>query len=197
MSITGVNTGQIQALSTANASTSDSADDSNSLFGTLVDTLNPLQHIPIISSLYRSYSGDDENAFSHVVGNTIYGGPISGIAAVLSEVYNAISGSDKPDATKTALADSTTKTAKAEEPKFTHKLMASTQDWLSGTDTSAKSAVTTKTTPPEQTASTADNAAAEEEKTADAATKTALKVYATTKDWLNPTVSTHSTSIAA
>ncbi len=43
-------------------------------FGDLIDMINPLQHIPVVSSLYRSLTGDEASAGSRLAGGAIFGG---------------------------------------------------------------------------------------------------------------------------
>ena len=57
-------------------------------FGDILDIINPLQHIPVISHLYRSITGDTIRPSSQLVGGTIFGGPVglaSGLVNVIAE----------------------------------------------------------------------------------------------------------------
>lgn len=51
-------------------------------FADLIDIINPLQHIPVINTIYRAITGDHEGAMADVIGGTIYGGPIGTAAAI-------------------------------------------------------------------------------------------------------------------
>jgi hypothetical protein len=51
-------------------------------FGDFIDVINPLQHIPIISSMYRKVSGDEIADAPKFVGAALYGGPLGLIAAL-------------------------------------------------------------------------------------------------------------------
>ncbi|MEW6089714.1 MAG: hypothetical protein AB1647_02150 [Pseudomonadota bacterium] len=91
-------------------------------FDDLVDTLNPLQHIPVVSEIYRHVTGDRISPPARVAGGTLYGGPIGGVAAVMSL---AISGNEDMGAGDALLASllgtgnnaaPETLTAKAEKP---------------------------------------------------------------------------------
>ncbi len=53
-------------------------------FNDLVDTLNPLQHIPVISEIYRSLTGDTISPQARVAGGTLYGGPLGLVASIVS-----------------------------------------------------------------------------------------------------------------
>lgn len=54
-------------------------------FSDLLDLINPLQHIPIVGSVYREVTGDDRGAVSAVLGGVLLGGPI-GLAAAIFEL---------------------------------------------------------------------------------------------------------------
>ncbi|OIR08079.1 hypothetical protein GALL_99450 [mine drainage metagenome] len=100
-------------------------------FSDILDAINPLQHIPIISTLYRHLTGDTEGAASTLAGGTAYGsllgmasnavlGGIIGLGVGLVDVvvrdatgedigehiYNTLFGSDG-DGAKTAQSGNT------------------------------------------------------------------------------------------
>lgn len=54
-------------------------------FGDLIDIVNPLQHIPLVSNLYRAITGDKIRPSSDIIGGAIYGG-IAGAASGLANV---------------------------------------------------------------------------------------------------------------
>ncbi len=45
-------------------------------FHTLIDMINPLQHIPLISLAYRHYTGKTIAPVAEVAGGALYGGPV-------------------------------------------------------------------------------------------------------------------------
>lgn len=57
-------------------------------FSDFLDMINPLQHIPLVSSIYRAATGETINPVSRIAGDILYGGAIgvglasAGIAAV-------------------------------------------------------------------------------------------------------------------
>ena len=61
-------------------------------FGDLLDTINPLQHIPVVSEAYRHLTGDGIGPEARVAGGLLYGGPVGAIASVFSL---AISGNEE------------------------------------------------------------------------------------------------------
>ncbi|MEZ0260116.1 MAG: hypothetical protein ACAH80_03860 [Alphaproteobacteria bacterium] len=87
----------------------------------LLDIINPLQHIPVISTIYRKITGDEISPMARVAGDALYGGPIGaavGLADVVVEkktgkdigqnVMAMVSGDHKPKhAAKTEVAAAT------------------------------------------------------------------------------------------
>ncbi|MDP2124178.1 MAG: hypothetical protein Q8J92_07335 [Parvibaculum sp.] len=53
-------------------------------FNDLIDTLNPLQHIPVVSEIYRGLTGDAISPQARVAGGALYGGPIGLVVSVAS-----------------------------------------------------------------------------------------------------------------
>ena len=55
-------------------------------FDDVLDMINPLQHIPVLSAVYRAITGDKINPVSRIAGDTLYAGPLglasAGLAAV-------------------------------------------------------------------------------------------------------------------
>lgn len=56
-----------------------------SFLGAILDIINPLQHIPVISTIYRNITGDEISPVARVAGDALYGGPI-GAAVGLANV---------------------------------------------------------------------------------------------------------------
>lgn len=54
-------------------------------FGDFLDMINPLQHIPIVNTLYRAITGDTIRAEAKLVGGGLFGGPI-GLALSAADV---------------------------------------------------------------------------------------------------------------
>lgn len=54
-------------------------------FSDLIDMVNPLQHIPVVSHIYRSLTGDDIKPIGKIIGGAVYGGP-AGVASGLANV---------------------------------------------------------------------------------------------------------------
>ena len=63
-------------------------------FGDLIDIVNPLQHLPIVGSVYRKVTGDDISAPSRIIGGSIFGGPAGLVMALVNALTEEISGRD-------------------------------------------------------------------------------------------------------
>ena len=71
------------------------ADDFN--FDALIDTINPLQHIPVVSTLYRKITGDEMGAPASIAGGALYGGVFGFFSALGNEFLKAVTGEDIGD----------------------------------------------------------------------------------------------------
>lgn len=66
-------------------------------FGDILDVINPLQHLPIIGTLYRNLTGDTLNPAARVMGGFLYGGVVGGLVSVTNAVIEQSSGKDVGD----------------------------------------------------------------------------------------------------
>ena len=72
-------------------------------FGDLLDIINPLQHIPVIGSIYRSVTGDEISGPARIMGGMLYGGPIGLVAALVGTIAEQEAGQDLGEATLAAM----------------------------------------------------------------------------------------------
>jgi hypothetical protein len=63
-------------------------------FSDLLDVVNPLQHLPVVSAVYRVGTDDDIGTIPRLLGGLLFGGPIGLIAAAVNVAIHAISGRD-------------------------------------------------------------------------------------------------------
>lgn len=63
-------------------------------FDDFLDIINPLQHIPVISSLYRELTGDEINPGSRIIGGGVFGGAIGLATSVVNTAIEAGTGKD-------------------------------------------------------------------------------------------------------
>lgn len=93
-------------------------------FGDLLDIVNPLQHIPVVSTVYRHLTGDKIATPEKIAGDTLYGGVTGFLCsvgdAIFTEatgkslgdtVYAAVFGEDEPATTGYAATDTVPETA--------------------------------------------------------------------------------------
>lgn len=105
------------------------ASDSQLGFLDFLDVINPLQHLPIVSTIYRSLTGDTISDAARMAGGALYGGPLGVIGALANVVVEAETGTDiggnamawldggsETGAIGTAVADSGRLPATAAEP---------------------------------------------------------------------------------
>lgn len=59
-----------------------------------IDIINPLQHIPVISAIYRHITGDEISPMARIAGDALYGGPIGGAVAMADIAYQKVTGHD-------------------------------------------------------------------------------------------------------
>src|SRR4029078_10967359 len=72
-----------------------------SFFHHLWDVVNPLQHLPVIGTLYRAITGEKLDAVEKIAGDTLYGGLWGAIASVADVAFEGLTGKSFED---TALA---------------------------------------------------------------------------------------------
>ena len=63
-------------------------------FFDFLDILNPLQHIPVVSTFYRELTGDELHPASRIVGGTLYGAIPGAVSAILNTVTEGLTGKD-------------------------------------------------------------------------------------------------------
>jgi hypothetical protein len=76
------------------AGTAKHAADDDFTFDDLISIVNPLQHIPVVSTIYRSLTGETIKPFERILGDTLYGGVWGGVSAVANVVYQDVTGKD-------------------------------------------------------------------------------------------------------
>lgn len=52
-------------------------------FGDVLDAINPLQHIPVVSSVYRAATGTAISGFAQIAGGALFGGLAGGLVSGL------------------------------------------------------------------------------------------------------------------
>ncbi|MEK9967540.1 MAG: hypothetical protein VW600_00295 [Ferrovibrio sp.] len=63
-------------------------------FSDFLDIINPLQHIPIVNTVYRAITGDKIDPGSRIVGGGLFGGPIGLVVSLVSGAVEEATGKD-------------------------------------------------------------------------------------------------------
>lgn len=63
-------------------------------FSTLLDIINPLQHIPVVSTIYQKITGDVASPAANIIGGALFGGPIGFIVAAADSAIKGETGKD-------------------------------------------------------------------------------------------------------
>jgi hypothetical protein len=66
-------------------------------FHDFVSIVNPLQHIPVVSTLYRKLTGDTIKPLERIAGDTLYGGWTGLVSSVANLVFEKETGKDFGD----------------------------------------------------------------------------------------------------
>ena len=56
-------------------------EDADLTFDDLIDVINPLHHLPVVSTIYRAITGDQISVHARAMGGGLYGGPVGLLAA--------------------------------------------------------------------------------------------------------------------
>lgn len=88
---------QMVRQSSAASDVASSGDNDGGFIGfikTVIDIINPLQHIPVISTMYRHMTGDEISPVARIAGGALYGGPIGLAAGVANAAVEDATGKD-------------------------------------------------------------------------------------------------------
>ncbi len=66
-------------------------------FGDILDLINPLQHLPIIGTLYRAATDDEISTGSNILGGALFGGVIGAGVAVVNSIIEETTGGEIDD----------------------------------------------------------------------------------------------------
>ena len=72
-----------------------------SFFHHILDVINPLQHLPVIGTIYRAITGEHIGTVEKIAGDALYGGLWGAVASVADVAFEAVTGKSVED---TALA---------------------------------------------------------------------------------------------
>ncbi|MCC6598314.1 MAG: hypothetical protein IT559_05960 [Alphaproteobacteria bacterium] len=63
-------------------------------FADLLDMVNPLQHIPVLNTVYREITGDTIRPISQIIGGAVFGGPLGAAGGIVNAIVQEETGSD-------------------------------------------------------------------------------------------------------
>lgn len=84
-------------------------------FDGVLDALNPLQQIPVVSTAYREVVDDPISAGSRLLGGLMYGGPIGFIGSLINTLIEDGFGADIGSLALSAFDEAPTKLASAND----------------------------------------------------------------------------------
>jgi len=103
--------------STAAASSAVSAGVPDFSFSDFLDIVNPLEHIPVVSTIYRAITGDRPGTFEKIAGDSLYGGLAGFVSSLADTAFQAVTGKDVGDTVLAFLTgDDAPQTAASETP---------------------------------------------------------------------------------
>jgi hypothetical protein len=90
-------TTQTAATDSKDTTKTASADSESSFWDDVLDVVNPLQHLPVVGTVYRAITGDKIGDVEKVAGDTLYGGPIGLVSSLADLAFEKITGKDFGD----------------------------------------------------------------------------------------------------
>ena len=66
-------------------------------FADVIDIINPLQHLPVVSMVYRGLTGDKLHPVSQIIGGALFGGPVGAVTGTINAIAQVQTGSDIGD----------------------------------------------------------------------------------------------------
>ncbi|HEX4272757.1 MAG TPA: hypothetical protein VHZ32_15285 [Rhizomicrobium sp.] len=129
---------------TSTATTDQSGNQDEGFFHHLLDVVNPLQHLPVIGTIYRAITGEHIGAVEKIAGDTLYGGLWGAVSSVADVAFEGVTGKSVEDTVLGWLkGDSNTGIAKISAPTI------QVAQSLPSSDTPALPSTSVATNPPD------------------------------------------------
>ncbi|MEI9990282.1 MAG: hypothetical protein WDM86_09605 [Rhizomicrobium sp.] len=133
------------AAGPAPAAATASPDEGGFSFDDLVDIVNPLQHLPVVGTLYRAITGDQIKTFPKIAGDALYGGMLGFAGSLADSMFEKITGKNLGDTVLAQVEDvfspagaaPTTAVASAAGPDFGDRVLAAIRSVFSSSDAPA------------------------------------------------------------
>ena len=71
--------------------------DGESLFHHILDVINPLQHLPVVGTIYRAITGEHIGPIEKIAGDGLYGGILGAATSAADVAFEAITGKSVED----------------------------------------------------------------------------------------------------
>ena len=84
----------VQHVSAADGETDDAGGGFIGFIKAVLDVINPLQHLPVISTIYRHMTGDEISPAARIAGGALYGGPVGLAMGVVNAAVESNTGKD-------------------------------------------------------------------------------------------------------
>jgi hypothetical protein len=82
----------------ANKTDAAKADDTGeSFFHHVLDVINPLQHLPVVGTIYRAITGEHIGSIEKIAGDTLYGGLWGAVSSIADVAFEGITGKSFED----------------------------------------------------------------------------------------------------
>jgi hypothetical protein len=82
---------------TANKDASSDAGKGEDFFHHILDVINPLQHLPVVGTIYRAMTGEHIGAIEKIAGDTLYGGLWGAVSSIADVAFEGITGKSFED----------------------------------------------------------------------------------------------------
>lgn len=82
---------------TATAPANNGGDQDEGFFHHLLDVVNPLQHLPVIGTIYRAITGEHIGAVEKIAGDTLYGGLWGAVSSIADVAFEGLTGKSAED----------------------------------------------------------------------------------------------------
>lgn len=77
---------------TGNKTDAQPQDEDEGFFHHLLDVVNPLQHLPVVGTIYRAITGEHLDPIEKIAGDTLYGGLWGAVSAIADVAFESITG---------------------------------------------------------------------------------------------------------
>lgn len=82
---------------TSTAAADNGGNQDEGFFHHLLDVVNPLQHLPVIGTIYRAITGEHIGAVEKIAGDALYGGLWGAVSSVADVAFESITGKSAED----------------------------------------------------------------------------------------------------